>query len=86
MLATTTTGGASTDRDKVPSRDAVRAVMCALTRVSRFRTVVQFLSRAERDAARAVWDAVVQGDGDGSAEDAEGEVEQAARTWGFTDG
>ncbi|KAH9993854.1 hypothetical protein BJV77DRAFT_997204 [Russula vinacea] len=86
VLATTTTGGAFTDRDKVPSRDAVRAVMCALTRVSRFRTVVQFLSRAERDAARAVWDAVVQGDGDGSAEDAEGEVEQVARTWGFTDG
>jgi hypothetical protein len=76
---------ASTDRDKVTSRDAVRAVMCSLTQVSRFRTVVQFLSRAERDAARAVWEAVVRGDRDGSAEDAGGEVEQAARTWGFTD-
>jgi len=40
---------------------------------------VQFLSRAERSAARAVWEAVVQGTGDDSAE-----VEEAARMWGFT--
>jgi hypothetical protein len=60
--------------------------MCSLTQVSRFRTVVQFLSRAERDAARVVWDAVVRGTGDGSAEGTEEEdVEEAARMWGFTD-
>jgi hypothetical protein len=58
--------------------------MCSLSRVSRFRTVVQFLSRAERDAARAVWEGAVPGTGDGGAEDAE-EVEEAARTWGFTE-
>jgi len=61
--------------------------MCSLTQVSRFRTVVQFLSRAERNAARVVWDTVVRGTGDGSAEGAEAEedVEEAARMWGFTD-
>ena len=84
MLAAT--AGASTNGEKVEvsSRDAVRTVMCSLSRVSRFRTVVQFLSRAERSAARAVWDAVVRGAGNSNAEDA-GEVEEAARTWGFTD-
>ena len=67
-------------------RDAVRKIMCSLTLVSRFRTVVQFLSRAERNAARVVWDAVVRGTGDGSAEGAEKDyVEEAARMWGFTD-
>ncbi|KAF8490446.1 hypothetical protein F5888DRAFT_1741290 [Russula emetica] len=68
-------------------RDAVRKIMCSLTQVSRFRTVVQFLSRAERNAARVVWDVVVRGTGDGSAEGAEAEedVEEAARMWGFTD-
>ncbi|KAF8470420.1 hypothetical protein DFH94DRAFT_209695 [Russula ochroleuca] len=71
--------GASANTDNITSRDAVRAVMCSLARVSRFRTVVQFLSRAERDAARAAWEAVVQGDG------GDGEVEEAARLWGFTD-
>ena len=75
MLAT-----ASADSDHVASRDAVRKIMCSLTQVSRFRTVVQFLSRAERNAARAVWDAAV----DGSAEGAE-DIEEAARMWGFTD-
>jgi hypothetical protein len=60
--------------------------MCALTRVSRFRTVVLFLSRAERDAARVVWDDVVRGIGDDvSAEGAEENVGEAARMWGFTD-
>ena len=54
--------------------------MCSLTQVSRFRTVVQFLSRAERNAARAVWNAAVNG----SAEGAE-DIEEAARMWGFTD-
>jgi hypothetical protein len=49
--------------------------------------VVQFLSRAEREAARVVWDAVVRstGTGDGSTEGAEEDVEEAARMWGFTD-
>jgi len=69
---------ASTDRD------AVRKIMCSLTVVSRFRTVVQFLSRAERNAARVVWDAVVRDAGDGSPEGAEEGVEEAARMWGFT--
>jgi hypothetical protein len=67
-------------------RDAVRKIMCSLTLVSRFRTVMQFLSRAERNAARVVWDAVVRGTGDGSPEGAEEEdAEEAARVWGFTD-
>jgi hypothetical protein len=67
-------------------RDAVRKIMCSLALVSRFRTVVQFLSRAERNAARVVWDAVVRGTGDSSAEGVEeGDVEEAARMWGFTD-
>lgn len=42
---------------------------------------MQFLSRAERNAARVVWDDVVRDSGDGSAEG----VEEAARLWGFTD-
>lgn len=62
-------------------RGAVRKIMCSLTRVSRFRTVVLFLSRAERNAARVVWDDVVRDSGDSSAEG----VEEAARMWGFTD-
>jgi hypothetical protein len=66
---------ASTDRD------AIRKIIYSLTRVSRFRTVVQFLSRAERNAARVVWDDVVRDSGDGIAEG----VEEAARLWGFTD-
>ncbi|KAH9980926.1 hypothetical protein BGW80DRAFT_1247768 [Lactifluus volemus] len=45
----------------VASPDAVREYMYALTRVPRFKTVVQFLSRVEQDAAHAVWDAVVWG-------------------------
>ncbi|KAH9993852.1 hypothetical protein BJV77DRAFT_1067114 [Russula vinacea] len=40
VLATTNAAGASTDRAKVTSRDAVWAVMCFLTQLSRFRTVV----------------------------------------------
>lgn len=78
---------ASADKDHVEFRhgDAVRKIMCSLTRVSRFRTVVQFLSRAEKDAARVVWDAVAQSTGDGSAEGAEEIVEDAARLWGFID-
>lgn len=86
MLAAT--ASVDRDRDQVAFRDAVavRKIMCSLTQVSRFRTVVQFLSRAERNAARVVWDAVVRGTGDGSAEGAEEEdVEEAARMWGFTD-
>jgi hypothetical protein len=59
--------------------------MCSLARVSRFRTVVQFLSRAERNVAHAVWETVVRGAGDSGAEDAEEEVAGAARTWGFTE-
>jgi len=75
---------AAPGQHEATSRDVVRAVMCALTRVPRFRTVVLFLSRAERRAARDVWEAVVQDAGDASADDAE-EVEEAARTWGFAD-
>ena len=60
-------------------RDAVRTTMCSLTRVSRFRTVVQFLSRTERNAARVVWDDVVRDTGDGGGDN----VEEAARMWGF---
>ena len=55
--------------------------MCSLTQVSRFRTVVQFLSRTERNAARTVWDSVVGGGVEGAGVD----VEEAARIWGFTD-
>jgi hypothetical protein len=69
----------SEQREAPVSRDTVRAFMCALTRVSRFRTVVQFLSRAERSAAHTVWEAVAQGGGDAS------DTEEAARMWGFTD-
>ena len=32
-----------------------------------------------------MWEAVVRGDGNGSAEGAEGEVEEVARSWNFTD-
>lgn len=53
--------------------------MCALTRVQRFRTVVLFLSSAERSAARAVWDAAVRGTGNAA------ELEEAARMWGFAE-
>ena len=84
MLAATT--GASTDRDKdAVTSDAVRVVMCSLTRVLRFRTVVQFLSKAERSTARAVWEAVAQSAADGSTKDANDEVEEFARSWGFMD-
>jgi hypothetical protein len=65
------------------SPDAVRAYMCALTRVPRFKTVAQFLSRAEQDAARAVWEAVVRSTDDAHAEDVE--VAEAAHVWGFSD-
>ena len=57
--------------------------MCALTRVPRFKTVAQFLSRAEQDAARAVWEAVVRSTDDAHAEDVE--VAEAAHVWGFSD-
>jgi hypothetical protein len=73
------------DGDQVAFRDPVREIMCSLTQVSRFRTVVQFLSRAERNAARVVWDTVVRSSGDSGAEGAEEDVEEAARLWGFTD-
>jgi hypothetical protein len=66
----------------VTSPDAVREYMYALTRVPRFKTVVQFLSRVEQDAAHAVWDAVVWGTDD-AHEDAE--VGEAAHVWGFRD-
>ena len=56
--------------------------MCALTRVERFRTVVLFLSSAERSAARAVWDAVVR---DASGAGNAAELEEAARMWGFAE-
>ena len=55
--------------------------MCVLTQVPRFRTVVQFLSRAERSTARAVWEAIVQGDRNAGADD----TVEAARMWGFAD-
>ncbi len=76
---------ASADRDQVASRDAVREVMFSLTQVSRFRTVVQFLSRAERNATRVVWDTVVRGAQDGNADGEEEKIKDAARMWGFTD-
>ena len=56
--------------------------MCALTRVERFRTVVLFLSSAERSAARAVWDAVVR---DASGAGNAAELEEAAHMWGFAE-
>ena len=56
--------------------------MCALTRVERFRTVVLFLSSAERSAARAVWDAVVR---DASGAGKVAELEEAAHMWGFAE-
>ncbi|KAI0245886.1 hypothetical protein BJV78DRAFT_1365156 [Lactifluus subvellereus] len=65
------------------SLDAVRAYMCALTRVPRFKIVARFLSRAERDAARAVWEAVMGSTDDARAEDVE--VAEAAHVWGFSD-
>ncbi|KAI0293581.1 hypothetical protein BC826DRAFT_1014929 [Russula brevipes] len=80
VLASASAPAATLERHEAVSRDAVRAFMCTLTRVPRFRTVVQFLSGAERSAARAVWEAVVQSTGNDSAE-----VEEAARTWGFAD-
>jgi hypothetical protein len=46
---------------------------------------VQFLSKAERNTARAVWEAVAQSAADGSMKDENDEVEEAARTWGFMD-
>jgi hypothetical protein len=65
------------------SPDAVREYMYELTRVPRFKTVVQFLSRAERDAARAVWDAVVRSTDEPPEEDAE--VAEVVHVWGFRD-
>ena len=59
--------------------------MCALTRVQRFRTVLLFLSGAERSAARAVWDAVVRDVGDASVAGNAKELEEAARMWGFAE-
>ncbi len=43
---------------------------------------MQFLSGAERNAARAVWDAVQVVPG---GDDSVVQVEEAARIWGFTD-
>ncbi|KAH9966152.1 hypothetical protein BJV74DRAFT_289932 [Russula compacta] len=77
---------ADSEQHESTSRDTVKAFMCALARVPRFRTVVQFLSRAERSAARAVWDAVTQDTGDDDASvvgDAEEVEEKVAHTWGF---
>jgi hypothetical protein len=69
-------------REATESRDTVRDFMCALTRVPRFKTVVLFLSRTEWSAARALWEAVVaRGEGDAGA----GDIEEAARVWGFAD-
>ncbi|KAI0256991.1 hypothetical protein BJV78DRAFT_1150863 [Lactifluus subvellereus] len=65
------------------SPDAVRAYMCALTRVPRFKIVARFLSRTERDAARAVWEAVVRSTDDARAEDVA--VGEAAHVWGSSD-
>jgi len=59
--------------------------MCALTRVQRFKTVVLFLSGAERGAARAVWDAVVRDARDASDVGDAKELEEAARMWGFAE-
>jgi len=71
--------------EATPRDDTVRAYMCALTRVQRFRTVVLFLSSAERSAARAVWDAVVRDAGDASGAGNAKELEEAARMWGFAE-
>ena len=59
--------------------------MCALTRVQRFKTVVLFLSSAERSAARAVWDAVVRDAGNAFDAGNAKELEEAARMWGFAE-
>ena len=64
--------------EAAPPTDA-REFMCELTRVSRFRTVVRFLSASERGAASALWEAVVLGTGDGQDAD----IAEAARAWGF---
>jgi len=71
--------------EATPPRDTVRAYMYALTRVQRFRTVVLFLSSAERSTARAVWDAVVRDARDASAVGNAEELEGAARMWGFAE-
>ena len=66
--------------EAAPPTDA-REFMCALARVSRFRTVARFLSASERGAASTLWEAVVLGAGD--AQDAD--IAEAARAWGFTE-
>ena len=66
--------------EAAPPTDA-REFMCALARVSRFRTVARFLSASERGAASTLWEAVVLGAGD--AQDAD--RAEAARAWGFTE-
>jgi hypothetical protein len=50
--------------------------------VPRFKTVAQFLSRAERDAAHAVWETVIRSTDDAGTDDAE--LAAAASAWGFT--
>ena len=76
---------AGPEHTEATPRDTVRAYMCALTRVQRFKTVVLFLSSAERNAARAVWDAVVRDAGDASGAGNTKELEDAARMWGFAE-
>ena len=81
MLAAAVSIPAVPGEHEAAPRDAVRVreFMCALTQVPRFRTVVQFLSRAERSSARAVWEAVVQGAGNAITDD----EADAAPKWGF---
>ena len=62
------------------SPDAVREYIYALTRVPQFKTVVQFLSRAEQDATCAMWDTVVWGTDNTRKGDVE--VGEAAHVWG----
>jgi Potential Monad-binding region of RPAP3 len=66
----------------VASPADIRICMCALTGVPRFKTVAQFLSKAERDAARAVWETVIRSTDAAGADDAE--VAEATLAWGFT--
>ncbi|KAI0306266.1 hypothetical protein B0F90DRAFT_1688488 [Multifurca ochricompacta] len=87
VLAAAASGSLSPNADVV----AVREFMCTLPRVLRFRTIVQFLSKAEKIAAREVWEKVIvitRRGADGSQDadaDEKLELEQAARAWGFTD-
>ena len=48
----------SSEREQEEKITFIRAFMFSLTQVPRFRTVVMFLSRQEKELAKGVWEGV----------------------------